>query len=70
MALKEAEKQRHQNDLEQVKAKMEKENLEKLNNVRQELLKSHRDFIDQLQEEHQKEVERLKTLSGLISYIS
>jgi len=70
VALKEAEKQRHQNDLEQVKAKMEKENLEKLNNVRQELLKSHRDFIDQLQEEHQKEVERLKTLSGLISYIS
>lgn len=63
--MKEAEEQRHKNDLDQIKANMEKEHLEKVNNVRQELLKAHRGDIEQLQEEHLREVERLKSLSGM-----
>jgi hypothetical protein len=63
--LKEAEKQRREEDVMREQKKMEIENLEKLNNVRQELLKSHNDYVNQLRHEHQKELERAHSLSSM-----
>lgn len=64
MAVKENDEQRRQRDIKQVKAELEMDNLTKLNNLRKDLLTTHNDQVNRMRQDHQREIERLMTISG------
>ena len=64
MAVKENEERRRQRDVKQVKEELEMENLAKINNLRQELLTTHNDQVNRMRQDHQREIERLMSISG------
>ena len=71
MAVKENEEQRRQREVKQLKDELEMETLAKMNNLRQELLTTHNDQVNRMRQDHQREVERLMSISGgfLIVYL-
>lgn len=65
--MKENEEQRRQRDVQQVKTELEMENMAKLNNLRQELHTTHNDQVNRMRQDHQREIQRLMTISGVWS---
>ena len=68
VAVKENEEQRRLRDVKQVKEKLEMKSLASMNNLRQELLTTHNDQVNRMRQDHQREIERLLSISG--EYIS
>lgn len=68
IAVKENEEQRRLRDVKQVKEELEMKSLANMNNLRQELLTTHNDQVNRMRQDHQREIERLLSISG--EYIS
>ena len=66
-AVKENEEQRRQRDIKQVKDELEMGNLARMNNQREELLATHNDQVNRMRQDHQREIERLLSISGWYS---
>ena len=63
-AVKENEEQRRQRGVKQVKDELEMDNLARMNNLREELLTTHNDQVNRMRQDHQREIERLLSISG------
>lgn len=48
-----------------MKIELEMENVAKLNNLRQELHTTHNDQVNRMRQDHQREIQRLMTISGV-----
>ena len=64
IAVKENEEQRRLRDVKQVKEELEMKSLASINNLRQELLTTHNDQVNRVRQDHQREIERLLSISG------
>ena len=69
IAVKENEEQRRLRDVKQVKEELEMKSLASMNNLRQELLTTHNDQVNRMRQDHQREIERLLSISGEYIYL-